>query len=83
MFGIGFTELLVIGVLALIILGPERLPQTARVIGQWMAQFRRAATDLKEEMEAEIRKTESLVEGRKITKDGQDDSGARADKEPS
>ena len=47
MFGIGVTELLVILIVALIVFGPNRLPDLARSLGRAMAEFRRASTDLR------------------------------------
>ncbi len=49
MFGIGMTELLVILALALLVLGPKRLPGLARSLGRGLAEFRRASTDLRRE----------------------------------
>jgi len=49
MFGIGMTELLVIFVIGLIVLGPQRLPALAKSLGKSMAEFRRASTDLRRE----------------------------------
>ena len=49
MFGIGMTELLVILVLALLVLGPKRLPEMARSLGRGLAEFRRASTDIRRE----------------------------------
>ena len=49
MFGIGMTELLVIFVVGLLVLGPRRLPELARTLGKSLAEFRRAATDLRRE----------------------------------
>ncbi len=49
MFGIGMTELLVILALALLVLGPKRLPGMARSLGRGLAEFRRASTDLRRE----------------------------------
>jgi Tat protein translocase TatB subunit len=49
MFGIGMTELMVILVLALLILGPKRLPDMARSLGRGLAEFRRASTDIRRE----------------------------------
>jgi Tat protein translocase TatB subunit len=47
MFGIGMTEMIVIFVIALVVLGPKRLPELARSLGRTLAEFRRAATDLR------------------------------------
>lgn len=49
MFGIGMTELIVIFAIALIVLGPKRLPELARSLGRGIAEFRRASNDLRRE----------------------------------
>jgi Tat protein translocase TatB subunit len=49
MFGIGMTELLVIFVIGLLVLGPKRLPELARSLGRGLAEFRRASLDLRRE----------------------------------
>jgi len=55
MFGsVSFNEILLILVLALLIFGPQRLPQIGRTIGRAMGEFRRATTDLKRTVEAEM-----------------------------
>ena len=54
MFDIGFSELLLFGVIALIVLGPEKLPQAARTTGQWYAKLRRTVSTLQSEIEAEL-----------------------------
>jgi len=50
MFGIGMPELLVILVVALIVLGPKRLPDVARALGRGLAEFRKATAGLTEEL---------------------------------
>ena len=50
MFGIGVPELLVILVVALIVLGPKRLPEVAKALGKGLAEFRRATSDLTDEL---------------------------------
>ena len=57
MFGIGMPELLLILGLALIVLGPKKLPELARALGKGLAEFRRAMDELKSEfrqMEREV-----------------------------
>ena len=49
MFGIGMPELLLILAVALIVLGPKKLPELARALGKGMAEFRRATEELKDE----------------------------------
>jgi sec-independent protein translocase protein TatB len=49
MFGLGFSEIVVIGVLALILLGPEQLPDLARKLGKFVNELKRTTDGLKEE----------------------------------
>lgn len=51
MFGIGFPELLLILAIALVILGPEKLPQIARAIGRGLGEVRRATEEVRAEIE--------------------------------
>lgn len=54
MFDIGFFELLVIGVVALVVLGPERLPKAARFAGLWVRKARAQWYSVKAEFEREV-----------------------------
>ena len=67
MFDIGFSELLVIAIVALIVIGPERLPKVARTLGHLFGRMQRYVNDVKadiaREMELEeLRKLQSTVE---------------------
>ena len=54
MFDIGFSELLVIGVVALIVIGPEKLPRVARTIGHLIGRMQRYVSDVKADINREI-----------------------------
>ena len=54
MFDIGFAEILVIALLGLVVLGPERLPQVIRTAVRWLHHFRQTARNVRETMESEL-----------------------------
>lgn len=54
MFDIGFTELLLIGLVSLFVLGPERLPGAVRTAGLWIGRAKRSFANIKAEVEREI-----------------------------
>lgn len=54
MFGIGFGELAVIMLLAIIVFGPDKLPEVARQAGQMVRQLRQFATNARDELRAEL-----------------------------
>lgn len=54
MFEIGFTELMLVGVIALLVLGPERLPKAAATAGRWIGQAKRTMSGIKTQIEREM-----------------------------
>ena len=54
MFDIGFSELLVIGVVALIVIGPQKLPRVARTVGHLVGRLQRYVADVKADINREI-----------------------------
>ena len=54
MFEIGFLELVLIAVVSLVVLGPERLPVALRHIGLWIGRFKRSYNNIRSEIEREI-----------------------------
>jgi len=70
MFGIGMTEMLLIGALALIVLGPKKLPDLAKSLGKGFAEFKRATNELKNTMEVEARAEEVRQTKEKLEKEG-------------
>jgi len=59
MFGIGMPELLLILALALIVIGPKKLPDIARALGRGMAEFKRATDEMKNSFNEEVRTAET------------------------
>jgi TatA/E family protein of Tat protein translocase len=60
MFNIGLPELLIIGAIALIVFGPNKLPELARAFGRAMREFKKATDEVKESFEAETRDLEEI-----------------------
>lgn len=79
MFGIGFTELVIIAVIALMVLGPERLPEVARQLGVFVRDLRRMYNNLRadlgpefDEIEHSIRELRSMDPRQQIRSYGRD-----------
>ncbi|MDA9091196.1 Sec-independent protein translocase protein TatB [Porticoccaceae bacterium] len=54
MFDIGFSELLIIAVITLIVMGPERLPETVRTISLWLGRMKQMFSSARQELENEV-----------------------------
>ena len=54
MFDIGFTEIILIAVVGLIVIGPKRLPETVRFLGYWLGKIRRSIQGARQDMEREF-----------------------------
>ncbi len=54
MFDIGFTEIILIAVVGLIVIGPKRLPETVRFLGYWLGKLRRSVQGARQDMEREF-----------------------------
>jgi sec-independent protein translocase protein TatB len=66
MFDIGFSEIVVIGVVALLVFGPEDLPKVARIAGRMLGNFRRYVDQVKSELDQEIQASELKQLGQDI-----------------
>jgi sec-independent protein translocase protein TatB len=60
MLDVGFSEILLTSAIALVVLGPERLPKVARQVGNWMGRARAMARQLSEQLEREVNADELL-----------------------
>ena len=65
MFDVGFSELVLIALLALIVLGPKRLPEVAQAAGRWLGRLRRFMNDVKRDLDNELHSAD-LAELRKL-----------------
>ncbi|HDD45473.1 MAG TPA: twin-arginine translocase subunit TatB [Candidatus Desulfofervidus auxilii] len=63
MFSIGMQELIIILIIALLVLGPKRLPEVARALGRGVKEFRKATREVKEsiDIEGELKKIEDEI----------------------
>ncbi|SKA70845.1 sec-independent protein translocase protein TatB [Paucidesulfovibrio gracilis DSM 16080] len=61
MFGIGSTELVIIIVVALVVIGPQKLPEMMRTLGKGLAEFKRVGQDVKETLDNEVKQAEDEI----------------------
>lgn len=54
MFDIGFSEIIVCSIVALIVIGPERLPETVRTVGLWVGRIKRSLRETREDLERQV-----------------------------
>lgn len=71
MFDVGFWELAVIGIIALLVVGPERMPGMVRTAGRWAGQIQRLARDLRREIEREAQTDEFRALNREFIEEDQ------------
>jgi sec-independent protein translocase protein TatB len=76
MFDIGFAELLLIGVVGLLVLGPERLPGAVRTGSTWLRRLRRGFNDIKREIEQDLHNQEIMDELRRTGEQLKDETRA-------
>ncbi len=65
MFDIGFAELVLVGVVGLLVIGPERLPEAIRTGSVWLNRIKRGFNDIKREVQQELHNDEVMQELRK------------------
>ncbi len=80
MFGIGSTELLVILVVALLVLGPKNLPKIAQTLGRAMGEFRKVSTEFQRTLNTEIAFEEEKEKRRKEKEENREELSPERDK---
>lgn len=82
MFGLGFSEIMLIFVIALIIFGPKKLPDLGKSIGRAMAEFKKASEDFQETVRDEMKAVEKTSGIDEIKKIGQIDLSIDNEQKP-
>ena len=72
MFGIGLPEMIIIAVVALIFIGPDKLPGVLRSIGKGLVELKRATSDVRSTMQEEMQKIEEEIELKEVRESAQD-----------
>ena len=74
MFDIGFAELLIIGVVSLLVIGPERLPGAVRTVSLWLGRFKRSFNEIRQEIEQELHNDAILQDLKKTSEQVQQEA---------
>lgn len=88
MFDIGFAELLLIAVVALLVIGPERLPGAIKTASVWLGRLKRSYNDIKREVELELHNNEVMENLKRAQSEIQDtinvapDTSTQSDSKP-
>ena len=72
MFGIGLPEMIIIAVVALIFIGPDKLPGVLRSIGKGLVELKRATSDVRSNVQEEMQKIEDEIELKEVRESAQD-----------
>ena len=72
MFGIGLPEMIIIAVVALIFIGPDKLPGVMRSIGKSLVELKRATSDVRSTVQEEMQKIEEEIELKEVRESAQD-----------
>ena len=72
MFGIGFPEMIIIAVVALVFIGPDKLPGVLRSIGKGLVELKRATSDVRSTVQDEMHKIEEEIELKDVRESAQD-----------
>ena len=72
MFGIGLPEMIIIAVVALIFIGPDKLPGVLRSIGKGLVELKRATSDVRSTVQEEMQKIEEEIEIKEVRESAQD-----------
>ena len=72
MFGIGLPEMIIIAVVALIFIGPDKLPGVLRSIGKGLVELKRATSDVRSTVQEEMQKIEEEIELKEVRESAQD-----------
>jgi len=75
MFDVGFWELCLVGLVSLLVIGPEKLPKVARVVGFWIGKTQQMVSSVKEELKEELKEEEL----RQLIKEQQDKINSMTD----